>query len=376
MKIIFRAPVLLFLVIIILFGIVGCTKNTNIERTEVNTTTKITSKNIIKEDIPNRIYKYILGLNLKSITNISDSLNSWASTEYISKNKFIALSVVAEKYNPSLPDTLLLSYSTNNNSSDGYALYWFEGDTLNYKVFKAENVIDSPFPDNMTVISARISKADNGSIEIGAIFDGLGYGNGGQSKPCPVYKLLRLEGKDWRVIWSSPDSGVPQDDWQNNHGLIKFSGQGISEFTLEGDSLLYTDGKESILSQTKSGSMRYFKETWSRQGDEYIFKKSETIPTAFNTLLEFIYSISKGDEKTALKYVNDKSLINKAKELELVQKSFDGNWPVAYPQGNDDKEQMKAATQLIVVTDQEKQIRIKVDFVKKDNQFLISGLNK
>ncbi len=326
-------------------------------------------------DIPQKIFNFIIRLNSKNADEISNSLNKWAAMGS-SETGFWISSAAADKADSSLSDIILLNYSIYNNSSDGYALYWFEGDTLNYKVFKAENVMDSPFPDNMTVISARISKADNGSIEIGAIFDGLGYGNGGQSKPCPVYKLLRLEGKDWRVIWSSPDSGVPQDDWQNNHGLIKFSGQGISEFTLEGDSLLYTDGKENILSQTKSGSMRYFKETWSRQGDEYILKKSETIPTAFNTLLEFIYSISKGDEKTALKYVNDKSLINKAKELELVQKMFDGNWPVAYPQGNDDKEQMKEATQLIVVTDQEKQIRIKVDFVKKDNQSLISGLNK
>jgi hypothetical protein len=209
-----------------------------------------------------------------------------------------------------------------------------------------------------------------------AIFDSLGYGNGGWGAPRPVYKLLGLKDAKWELHWSSPKVEQPNMKWQNNRGTIKFTKNDISEFVLQGDSLFYLDGKERILAQTKSGRLRYIQQTWVKNGDQYILKGSGIVPSTYNTLIEFIYAISKEDDNTATKYVMNRNLIIKAKELNMIQKSLDKEWWVIYPDTIFDEEGMNKQSPLIITMDSKSGVGIKVDFINNGGKFIISKIDK
>jgi len=327
-------------------------------------------------EVPQKILDYIVSMEKKNSGNVAEEVNKWANYGDFEKNGFIANCAKAEKTDTSLPDVYLLNYSMNQGGSEGYIVYWRDGDNFKYQSFPIDNDSENGFADSMTVISARIAKGNNDSIEMGAIFDSMGYGNGGWEVPRPIYKLLRLKNAKWELLWSSPKVEQPDAKWQNNRGTLKFTKNDISEFVLQGDSLFYTDGKERILAQTKSGRLRYIQQTWVKNGDQYILKSSEIAPSTYNTLIEFIYTLSKGDDNTATKYVANRELINKAKELNMLQKSLDKEWWIIYPADIFDREEMNKQSPLVIAIDPENGFGIKVDFINDGEKFTISGIDK
>jgi len=186
----------------------------------------------------------------------------------------------------------------------------------------------------------------------------------------------------WSLLWSSPWNGFPSDKWQNNHGVITYIGDILSEFVLTGDSLTYKDGKENILAQRKSGSLRYLKQTWKRENNCFFRNEFSVVSSTFNTLLEFINAISSGKEHEAYRYVKDKSLIEKATKFHMVQESLDKQWWDSSP-SDDIKVKADAYTSLdplFVIPDENTGIRIKVSFEygnsSGSSEYLISGLEE
>lgn len=328
------------------------------------------------DEIPQKVVDYIVCMKKINVNNMVDQINQQASPALLEKNGFFVNCVEAEKTDKSLPDVYLLSYSTHRGISEGYAVVWWDDNHIRYQVFPIDNLSENGFADSMTVISARVAKGDNNTIEMGAIFDSLGYGSGGWAAPRPVYKLLRLKDAKWELLWSSPKVEQPEEKWQNNRGTITFMKKDIGEFVLEGDSLFYTDGKEKILAQTKSGRLRYIQQTWTKSGDKYTLKSSRIAPSTYTTLVEFIYSLSKSDDDTAGRYAVSKELLSEAEESGMLQKSLDKEWWVIYPADTYDQEQMNGQSPLVIAIDSKDRLGIKVDFRNEDGEFLISAIEK
>ncbi len=328
------------------------------------------------DEIPQKIIDYIASMKKMNVDNVADQINQQVNSALLEKNGFFVNCVEAEKADGSLPELLFLNYSAHRGISEGYAVVWWEDNHINYKIFPIDNFSENGFADSMTVIAARIAKGENNTIELGTIFDSLGYGNGGWGVPRPVYKLLRLKDGEWELLWSSPKVEQPEEKWQNNRGTITFMKKDIDEFALEGDSLFYTDGKEKILAQTKSGRLRYIQQTWIKSGDKYTLKSSRIAPSTYTALVEFIYSLSKGDDDTASRYAVSKELLSKAKESGMVQRSLDKEWWVIYPADTYEREQMDGQSPLVITIDPNNRLGVKVDFINESGEFLISAIEK
>lgn len=325
-------------------------------------------------DIPRLIFEHLSGMNLTNKVDAAKAINAWASRESFAKNGFWAYSVAADKSLPALPDIILLNYSVQQYASAGYAIYWWEDQILKYQVLPIDHISQNSFSDAMTVISARASSEVQGAVELGAVFDNMGYENGGEAKPWPVYKLLRLSKGQWTLQWSSPKVDQPDARWPNNRGTIQFTHNDISEFILEGDSLGYEDGKEKLLAQTKSGHLRFLQQTWIKDGEQYRLKNFRIAPATYNTLVEFIYALSLGNDKDAGKYVTQTSLLKKAKKLNLLQKSLDQEWWVVFPADIYEREDLKKQNPLTIVLDSKTGNGVKASFSEKDGEFMISDL--
>ncbi len=211
------------------------------------------------------------------------------------------------------------------------------------------------------VLGFRIAKAPGDALEAAILLDDESI----SGIKCPVFRLFRKEEGKWTKIWASP-----KNSWRNSDGSITFIGEGISEFVIKSSSFCYMDSRTGIFLESNTGPRRWFLDTWIRQGDEYVIKTADTVPSAYNTLVEFIYSISVGDNKTAAGCVAEKELVSKATRLGLAQKPPGQEWGIEND-GND------MTGPLTVVVKSEKtplQRRIEFSFVNRDGRYLISAI--
>ena len=143
--------------------------------------------------------------------------------------------------------------------------------------------------------------------------------------------ILRLDGTRWQGVWSSPGAG-----WRNIEGTISFIGDGISELVIKSSSFCYKDEKSSIFIENSNGPRRWFIDTWIRQGDRYVLKTATTIPSAYNTLVEFIYALSTGNYASARSLTDNNSLIDRAIRLKMIQKPLGQEWGIETSQTEDE----------------------------------------
>jgi tetratricopeptide (TPR) repeat protein len=290
-----------------------------------------------------------------------NELEKWGSEQNIAVK-----SLQAEDQDGGFPQTVLVDFSTDSKFvggyADGHAIFWWDKDKFHSQVFYSADEDAHGFSPSFMVINARLSPGSDNTVEMGVVYDAA---SGGSGSPVPAYKVLRFEDDGrWWIVWSSPRSG-----WYNSHGKLTFAGHGISEVILEGDSWYCGDGRDNIFHESNAGPHRHFQSTWERQGDGYVLKEKKTIPTAYNTLVEFIYALSTGDGE-AEKWVTDKALVEKAKQMKLVQNPLGQNWmldfkdPVAERQGP-----LKIIKDM---SDPEKGVMI--NFIEKNGQYLISDI--
>lgn len=198
-----------------------------------------------------------------------------------------------------------------------HEVFWWDRGTLkNQLVFSNEFPVEAAFTS--AVNDCRIVLGIDNSVEAGLIIETAYLGS---SAPRPYYMLIRLTDDRWRLVWRPPVYR-----WRNSHGTLIFNGPGLDSITLQGDSGRTNDGKNWIFSERADGPHRHFTDTWQRNGDSYEPVESKTIPSAYNTLVEFIYSLSAGNDGAAKNLVTDPALIDKAEELGLIQPGLRGRW--------------------------------------------------
>ena len=145
------------------------------------------------------------------------------------------------------------------------------------------------------------------------------------SAPQASFLLLALDGDSWRILWDAQDSQIAE----LAHTEVKFLGERIESIAVRGSSWHLQDPQRRIFLEANPGPHRYFDETWTLKGDEYVLAEKRVQPSVYNTLVEFIYRLSAGDETGAASLLTDPTLLEKAKTLGLVQKPLGQEWSIS-----------------------------------------------
>ncbi len=198
-----------------------------------------------------------------------------------------------------------------------HEVFWWDRGTLKKQLaFSNEFSPEDVF--TLAVQDCRIVRGSDNSTEAGVVVETSYLG---KTAPSPYYGLLRLTDDHWKLVWRPPVY-----KWRNSHATVKISGSGLKELILKGDSARTNDGKNRIFNEKGGAPRRHFEDIWQRDGDSYKLTDYESIPSAYNTLVEFIYSLSTDDEAAAKDLVADTALIEKAKQLKLIQPDLSGRW--------------------------------------------------
>lgn len=321
-----------------------------------------------------KIIGYLSSLKPEERWQKIQDIDKWGRDQGISINHLLA-----ENTEGDLPLTLLVDFTSDSQVLggyvDGHAIFWWDKDGLHSQVFYSADDDEHGFSPTFTAMDARLSTGPNNAVEMGVIYDSA---TGGSGSPIPAYRLFRLEVGEWKVIWSSSH---PSARWPDVRARVSFTGQGLSELTMEGDLWGFKDGKEDIFMESNPGPHRRFVARWVREsgtkgtsegaasGDGYVLTKFDVVPSAYNTLVNFIYAVSTGDESEAEKWVTDKALIDRAKELKLVQNPLGQRWQIDF---SDPSGERRGPIRIISGPAEGVEIR----FIEKGGQYLISEIKK
>jgi len=154
-----------------------------------------------------------------------------------------------------------------------------------------------------------------GQLYLGVVTGHADCGSG----PYQGYVLLGLKEEEWTVTWNANAAFA---------GLIgqtsvEFPGESLNTIHVAGTSFGRRDAKSRILSEHKLAPVRSFDEVWVRQGEAYVLAEESERPSGSNTLLEFLYRLSSGDQVAASSLVTDPSLLFTAQSLGLVRAADD-----------------------------------------------------
>lgn len=212
-------------------------------------------------------------------------------------------------------------------------------------------------------MKARLSPGENNTVEMGVIYDSAA---GGSGSPVPEYRLFRLEEGKWKIIWSS---SYPLARWPHMRAEVSFVGYGLSELAMHGDLWGFQDGKEDIFWESNPGPHRLFQAKWTRDGDGYGLTEFKVLASAYSSLVDFVYDISTGKDAEAEQLVTDKALIDRAKELKLVQDPLGQRWQIDL---DDPSVERRGPIKIISGP----ATGVEIHFIEKDGRFLISKINK
>jgi len=147
------------------------------------------------------------------------------------------------------------------------------------------------------------------------------FGNCG-SAPGASFLLLAFDENSWRILWDAQDTEIAG----LAHTQVQFIGEGTESILVMGDSWELPEPKSRIFHESNPGPHRHFQQTWTLEGDEYVLGDEHVQPSAYNTLVEFIYRLSTGDESSAEALLVDPALLDTAKALGLVQNPLGQGW--------------------------------------------------
>ncbi|MGB9887129.1 MAG: tetratricopeptide repeat protein [Moorellales bacterium] len=235
-----------------------------------------------------------------------------------------------------LPETWLVDLKAGpfDGTVDVHLICWWEegapaaeyggsGSRFKYQAFYSVEAQEHGLGPTHRALSGRLALARAEGAEMAAVYDSAFSGSG---SPRPELYLLRRQGDGWRILWRPP-----YREWRHSHGSITFTGAALEEFVLQGDSWEVGDGKDQIFHEANAGPHRRFRDVWQRQGDAYRRVSAETLASAYNTLVEFVYQLSLGQEQQAAQWVVDRALISRAKEYGLVQRPLGQRWLLDLP---------------------------------------------
>jgi tetratricopeptide (TPR) repeat protein len=265
-----------------------------------------------------KIYDYISSIG-QITPNRVERLIKWGMAHNITIN-----AVIAEDMDGGLPKTLLVDYTSSDTDISGFwghMIFWWQKGKLKYQSLYSADYCEHGLSQTCAMSAAHLSTGTSGTVEMAMIYDTAA---GGSGSPKPIYRLLQLSNDKWGFLWSPPVSM-----WRNSHGKVTILGHGLLEIVIESDSWEYNDDKYNIFHESNVGPHRRFQDEWVRLKDTYVLKESRTLPSAYDTLVRFIYAISTGNDDEATKLVSNASLVDMAKQLKMIQNPIGQGWMIS-----------------------------------------------
>ena len=161
---------------------------------------------------------------------------------------------------------------------------------------------------------------DGGQTLMTVLAEGASCGSGPFTAPL----LFRLAGDRWELAWDPRGTQITQ----LSDAYSRFV-TGEDEIDVSGALWMGLAGSvgPAIFSESHPGPHRYEDQTWVRKGDGYVFLDSRIEPSAYETLYNFIFAISRGEETAAAnKFVTDPALVDRAIGLGLKQQPLGQGW--------------------------------------------------
>lgn len=158
-----------------------------------------------------------------------------------------------------------------------------------------------------------------GQARLGVIHSGAECGSGA---PSEGYLILELRDGLWSLLWNSGQDARTR----LGHRIIEFTTEGLDSLRITGDSWVRQDAEREVFHESNSGPHRYFDQTWTRMGETYDMTNETVLPTSYNTLVGFAYSLSVGDRAGAQRRVIDPALVDVAISYDLQQNPLTERW--------------------------------------------------
>lgn len=190
--------------------------------------------------------------------------------------------------------------------------------------------------DDEKLVTARIQQ--NGEQrELAVIWDPCVTSSMGH---CQQVQLYRYDGPQWALRWQSRPG---QEAWPYSHAEAQFAQAGIESIRIRSSSWapraepwFPQDPRSQIFFEANAGPHRWFTDTWQLQGDHYRLTKRQVEPSAYHTLVEFIYALQSGGDPTI--WVTDPQVIDTAQGLGLATLSTPAlvcieSWPAGQTAG-------------------------------------------
>jgi hypothetical protein len=222
---------------------------------------------------------------------------------------------------PMPDDLIVLETFEGDGRTLGQAIIWRTNGEL-------KTQFPGPFQDADSAIIDGVQQRSGDRRELGIVYDATAYGSG---SPTAMFVLLRLEGGQWRIVWNAADHLA---DWRSSHGRVEFPQGDLSELIVRSDSAFVRDDPLSgVLFEANAGPHRGFVDTWVREGDGYVRQSAQTVPSAYATLVEFLYALGTGDDPGARALVTDAALVDTARSLGL-DGALGKNWNISCDSGD------------------------------------------
>ncbi len=174
------------------------------------------------------------------------------------------------------------------------------------------------FPTKLAPAGLVREATDGGTALLSVLALTNSCGSGPRSQPV----LFALSGQAWQLAWDPRGSALTTlSDSRSDFA----DAAGINSIHVRGE-LWGGDAAGSIFYEAHPGPHRIVDQTWQRDGQRYRLAGSETEPSAYNTLVTFVYLLSSGDDSGAAKLLADQALIRTAKQLGLVQGPIGQAW--------------------------------------------------
>ncbi len=280
-----------------------------------------------------QVVAYLSGLDPESRQQGLKDLEQWGAQHEIYLHAIEAEN--GRYFRSGLPEMLLVDVSSNKDYQylyDAHLICWWTLEPgephwiehFHYQVFYSADRAENDLDRNFNITSARLAPDDQGRTEMGAVYETCS----GTGAPIPAYYLMRLGTDGWQILWHTSEPG---DQWRAFHGVVAFTGPGLEGFNISGDIWNY-EGQDEIFSESNAGPHRWFSDTWERQGDSYRRVRATIIPSAYNTLINFMRHLKEGQTSQAVQLVADRNLITKAREAGMVQPLHPRgqDWVIAY----------------------------------------------
>jgi hypothetical protein len=129
-----------------------------------------------------------------------------------------------------------------------------------------------------------------------------------------AFLLLELRDTGWKLTWDSSNSKAGK----LSHTKFKFVGEGLDTLEVTGSSWFLDDPKSMTFHESNAGPHRWFVQTWTRHGSAYSLESETLVPSAYNTLVDFVYALRSQDFAAADNLVTNSNLISTARDLGLA----------------------------------------------------------